>query len=154
MSKRNVYEIFEDFKLATTKAERIQVLRKNDSYALRNVLYGALNPNIEFKVDIPEFKRVDIPQGMSYSHMTDALQKAYLFQPGHPKLAPSLTEKRKSELLTQILESLEEREADVYISMLKKNLKIPYLTEALVNEAFPQFLPQHKPNTKTEVSQD
>lgn len=140
MSKKNVYEILNDFRQAKTKSERIEVLRKNDSYALRNILYAVMNPNIKFDVEIPDFKRVDIPVGMSYSNMTDALQKAYLFQKDNPRVSPNLTNKRKSELLAQILESLEEKEADVFISMLKKDLKVPYLTETMVNEAFPQLL--------------
>ena len=52
----------------------------------------------------------------------------------------SNTEKRKTEILIQILESLEEDEADVFAAMLTKKLKVPHLTPALVNEAFPDLL--------------
>lgn len=142
MSKRNIYEIFDDFRTAKNKSERIAILRKNDCYALRNVIYGAMNPNVKFGVQIPDFHREEIPEGMSYSTMTEALQKAYLFQKENPKRPKGLTEKREQEILTQLLESLEEKEADVYIAMLKKDLKVPYLTQALVNEAFQGLLPQ------------
>jgi hypothetical protein len=40
------------------------------------------------------------------------------------------------------LESLEEPEADVFLGLLKKDLKVPHLTPALINEAFPELLPQ------------
>ena len=60
----------------------------------------------------------------------------------NPRVPAGLTEKRKNEILIQILESLEEKEADVFIGVLKKDLKVPYLTEALVREAFPELLPQ------------
>ena len=151
MSKKNVYEVLNEFRLAKTKADRIAVLRNNDCYALRNVLYGVFNPAIKFKISIPEYKKVDIPEGLSYSHMTEALQRIYLFQEGNPRVYPNLTDKRKSELLIQILESLEEKEAEVYVNLIRKDLKIPYLTEALVNEAFPNFLPKHQQNTETET---
>lgn len=142
MANRNIYEIFEDFKKVKTKAERIDILRKNDCYALRNVLLGALHPDIKFTVDkIPDFKREPIPQGMSYDHMTGALNRVYLFTEGNPRVPEGLTETRKTEILIQILESLEEKEADVFIGMLKKDLNVPYLTPALVNEAFSGLLP-------------
>jgi hypothetical protein len=142
MANKNIYEVFNEFKTTKTKQDRIGVLRKNDSWALRNVLVGALNPNVKFNTKIPEYKKEEVPPGMSYDHMTSALQRVYLFQEGNPKAPPALTEKRKEELLIQILESLEPKEAEVYANMLKKDLKVPYLTEALVNEAFAGLLPK------------
>lgn len=143
MSIKNVYEVLDDFKNATSKQERLNVLKQNDSYALRNVLLGALNPEIKFNVKkVPEYKKVDVPPGLSYSHMTEALARVYLFVEGNPKRPEGLTEKRATELLIQLLESLEPKEAEVFVNMLKKDLKIPYLTSNLINEAFPGLLPE------------
>lgn len=140
MSNKNVYEILNDFKTATNKNERLEVLRKNDSYALRQVLLGTFEKGIQFDVEIPKFNRVQIPAGMSYSHMTSVLDRVYLFVKDNPRRPAGLSTKRQTELLIQILESIEEPEADVFISMLKKDLKVPYLTPTLVNEAFPGLL--------------
>lgn len=141
MSNKNVYEVFDDFKKATTKAERLEVLRKNGSYAVKNVLMGAFDPRVVFNVDkIPEFKREKMPAGMGYSNMTTELGRIYLFMKDHPRTPAGLTEKRKTEILIQILESLEEEEADVFAAMLTKKLKIPHLTPALINEAFPGLI--------------
>lgn len=143
MAIKNIYEVFNEFKQAKTKQERLDVLRKNDTWALRNVLMGAFNPGIQFTVKkVPEFKKVDIPPGLSYSHMTEALSKAYLFVKDNPKTPAGLTEKRKEELLIQLLESLEEPEANVFADMLRKDLKVPYLTTNLISEAFPGLLPE------------
>lgn len=143
MAIKNVYEVLDEFKNVKTKAERLEVLRKNDSYALRQVLLGVYHPSIKFTVDkAPDFRRVPMPPGMSYSHMTEALSRVYLFMEAHPRVPTGLTEKRRTEILIQILESLEEQEADVFLGLLKKDLKVPYLTEALINEAFPGLLPQ------------
>ena len=141
MSKKNIYEVFDEFRKATTKADRINVLRRNDTYALKNVLMGVFNKNIKFTVtEIPQFRRDPIPPGMAYNNMTGALDRVYLFTEGNPRVPAGLTEKRKMEILIQILESLEEKEADVFSGMLMKDLKVPYLTEALVGEAFPGLL--------------
>ena len=143
MANKNIYEVFDDFKKAKTKADRILILQKNDTPALRDVLIGAFHPNVRYTVDkIPEFRRVDMPAGMSYDHMSGALSRIYLFVKDNPRVPEGLTEKRKNEILIQILESLEEKEADVFIGILKKDLKVPYLTPALINEAFTGLLPQ------------
>ena len=142
MAIKNVYEVFDDFKSVKTKAERLDVLKKNDTFALRNVLAGAMHPSVAFTVTkIPDYKREPIPPGMSYSHMTEALDRVYLFVKGNPRVPEGLTEKRKTEILIQILESLEDKEAEVYANMILKDLKVPYLTPALVNEAFGNIIP-------------
>ncbi len=140
MSNKNIYEVLNDFKKASGKNERLDILRKNDTYALRQVLLGTFEKGIEFDVEIPKFNREKIPAGMSYSHMTSVLGRVYLFVKDNPRRPAGLSTQRQTELLIQILESIEEPEADVFIGMLKKDLKIPYLTPALVNEAFPGLL--------------
>lgn len=143
MANKNIYEVFDEFKKAKNKVDRIAVLRKNDTKALRDVLIGAFHPSIQFTVDkVPDFRRVSMPPGMSYDHMSGALSRIYLFMAGNSRVPEGLTEKRKNEILIQILEALEEQEADVFISILKKDLKVPYLTPALIDEAFPDLLPQ------------
>lgn len=143
MSNKNIYEILNDFKDAKTKKDRIDVLRKNDNWALRNVLQGAFDKRVNFSVtEIPQYKTEEVPPGMSYNHMTYALSKAYLFMNNNPRTPAGLNPQRRDQLLIQILESLEVPEAEVFANMLKKDLKVPYLTEALINEAFPGLLPQ------------
>lgn len=143
MAIKNMYEVFDDFKNVKTKQERIDVLRRNDNYALRNVLQGAFDSNIKFTIKkVPDYKKVDVPPGLSYSHMTEALSKVYLFVEGNERRPVGLSEKRETELLIQILESLEEKEAEVFANMIKKDLKVSYLTTNIINEAFPGLLPE------------
>ncbi len=142
MALKNIYEVLNEFKTVKTKQERIGVLRKNESWALKSVLQGAFHPDIKFNTKVPDYKKVDVPPGMSYDHMTSAMQRVYLFHEGNPKAPAGLTDKRRTELLIQILESLEPQEAEVFTNMLQKDLKIPYLTQGLVNEAFEGLLPK------------
>jgi hypothetical protein len=144
MSKKNVYEVFDDFRKAKTKKDRIAVLKENETSALVNVLRGTFHPGAKFVIkEAPNWKKeVNIPPGMAYSNMSQALDKIYLFMENHPRTPTALTEKRKKELLIQVLESLEPKEADVYMGIILKDQKVPHLTEALVNETFPGLLPQ------------
>lgn len=143
MANKNIYEVFNEFKSATTKKDRQDVLRRNDSWALRSILQGAFNKNIQFIIkETPTYKSEDVPPGMSYNHMTHALQKVYLFTCDDPRSPPALTDERRKQLLIQILESLEPLEAEIFANMLKKDLKVPYLTPALINEVFQDLLPK------------
>ena len=137
---KNVYEIFEEFEKAKTKDEKIQVLRKNTCWALRNVLQGTFDPNIKFTVErVPLYKPGDSPPGMSYTSLHQELGRVYLFQEGNPKVPANLSEKRKEEILIQILEALEEKEAQVFMNMLLKKQKVPGLNAKIVKEAFPDL---------------
>jgi hypothetical protein len=140
---KQMYEVFDEFKAAKTKEEKVDVLRRNDTQTLRNVLIGALHPGIKYRVtDIPNYKKLDIPAGMSYSHMGVELNRMYLFVEGNPRIPEGLTMKRTMEILTQMLEALEPKESEVFVGILKKDLKVPGLTAKVVNEAFPGLLPQ------------
>ena len=55
--------------------------------------------------------------------------------------AESLTEKRRAELLLQILESIEPREAEVILGIFQKDLGVKGLDYKFVKEAFPDLLP-------------
>lgn len=143
MSNKNVYEILEDFSKAKNRSERLNVLKRNDCFALRNVLIGTFHKDAQYYTKkIPEYNIVDVPPGLSYNNMTQAIDRVYLFLKNNPRTPPALTEERKNQLLIQLLESLEPKEAQVFVNMMHKDLKVSYLTEALVNEAFPGLLPQ------------
>ena len=106
---------------------------------------GSFHKGLKFTVsEVPSFRRVPMPPGMAYNNMTGALDRVYLFTEGNPRTPAGLTDKRKTEILIQILESLEENEADVFVNILKKDLKVPYLTPTLVNEAFGEIIPTPK----------
>ena len=71
MANKNIYEVLDEFKTTKNKADRLDVLRKNDSYALKQVLLGVFHPQIKFTVkEEPKFRREPMPVGMSYDHMT------------------------------------------------------------------------------------
>jgi hypothetical protein len=138
---KNVYEIFEEFEAANTPHERIVALQKNDCFTLRQVLRGSFDPNIEFAIDrVPNYKPSNAPPGMSYTSLAQELGRVYIFQREHPKLDPNLTADRRENILIQILENLEAKEAVVFMNMLLKKQRVRGLDEKVVREAFPNLL--------------
>jgi hypothetical protein len=142
MSKKNIYEVFDDFVNAPTREAKIDVLRKNSGYALDAVLRGTFHPQIKYVFnDIPEYKKSDDPPGLSYTSIHQELSRVYLFEENNPRVASGLTLDRKKYLLIQMLEALEAKEADVLSGMIMKKLPVKGLTYKIVQEAFPGMLP-------------
>ena len=139
---KNLYEVFDELETKTKKSDKIAVLKSNESYALKNVLKGSFDPNIQFVFDKPvKYKPSDSPAGLAYSSIHQELGRAYIFEKNSPKVSPNLTQQRKEHILIQILESLEKREAEIFHAMILKKLKVKGLTYDLVREAFPGLLP-------------
>jgi hypothetical protein len=110
---------------------------------LVDVLKLTFHPNIQWKVkSLPENYRVpnDVLPGITHDTLNRQLRRMYMFQAGHPT-AEKLTEVRQKELLIQLLESLEPREAEIILGIFNKDLGVKGLDYKFVKEAFPNMLP-------------
>jgi hypothetical protein len=76
---------------------------------------------------------------MSYSSIHQELGRVYLFEKNNPRTSPDLNVKRREQILIQILEVLEKREAEVFMNMLMKKQKVKGLDASIVHEAFPDL---------------
>lgn len=141
MSSEKLYsEIFEEFDKCTTKAERINCLRKYDHPRFRTFLQAAFSPYITFDVEIPQYRPALEPAGMNYAYLDQEVNKLYRFAKGHPARPEGLTPDKQKALLTVILESLHKDEAALMVKMLQKDLQVKFLTVNLINETFPGIL--------------
>jgi len=139
---KNMYEVFDEFDAALTKNQKMKVIENNLSKTLYEVLLLTFHPDFRWKVhSIPEnYKVPDTKPGISYCQLGTELRKLYLFRAGDPA-AENLSPRKQNELLLQLLESLEPREAEVVAGIFRKNQGVDGLTYAFVKEAFPDMLP-------------
>lgn len=140
---KTLYEIFDEFEKATTKQERMNVIGNNLSHTLVEVLRLTFHPDIKWKVkELPENYKIpnDVLPGITYDSLNSQLRRLYLFQEGHPT-AEQLTERRRTELLFQILNAIEPREAEIIMGIFSKDQGVKGLNYKFVKEAFPQMLP-------------
>jgi hypothetical protein len=140
---KNIYEVFDEFELAETKKEKMAVLEKNLSRTLVEVLELTYHPDYEWLIkEMPHNYKIptDMLPGLSPQQLSTEIRKLYLFKKGDPK-AESLTEEKRTQLLLQLLESLEPREAEVVIGIFQKNTGVKGLNYKFVKEAFPNLLP-------------
>jgi len=139
---KNIYEVFDEFEQASSKKERMAVIQKNLSKQLVKVLEYTYHPGYQWKVQgMPDdYQLKPIPQGMSYCQLGTELRKIYMFQEGHPT-AEALNKRKQEELLIQLLESIEPREAEVVMGIFRKDQGVKGLDYKFVKEAFPDLLP-------------
>lgn len=133
------HEIFEKFEELKTRDERINYLRANHTPQFKEFLRGAFDPNVIFKVNIPTYRPAVEPEGLNYSTLHNEMDRMYLFVEGHPKTPTGITEDKKEYVLKNMLEAIHKKEAEILIAMLKKNLKVKFLTAKLVNEIYPDI---------------
>jgi hypothetical protein len=133
----------DEFELATNKKERMLVIEKNLSKTLVQVFELAYHPQIEWLMhEMPDNYKIptDTLPGISTAQLSNQLRKMYMFRKGD-QMAEKLTPQKRNELLLQILESLEPREAEVIIGIFQKDLGVRGLDYKFIKEAFPELLP-------------
>jgi hypothetical protein len=139
---KNIYEVFDEFEEADGKKAKMAVIEKNLSQTLVQVLELAFHPTHEWLIDdIPtEYKIPHTLPGISPCQLSTEIRKLYLFKKGHPS-AEQLTPEKRKQLLLQLIESIEPREAEVVGGILRKDLGVKGLTYKFVKEAFPDLIP-------------
>ena len=111
---KNIYEVFDEFDNAKSHQERMDVIGKNLSATLVEVLRMTFHPEFQWKIrELPTDYKLPTDQlpGLTYDTLSNKIKKLYMFREGNPT-ANALTPKKQNELLIQMLESLEPRDAE------------------------------------------
>ena len=139
---KNIYEVFDEFEVAKTKQQRMDVIGRNLSKVLTEVLQLGFHPHPKWYFDeVPEgYVIKDVPAGMSYAKLSTEMRKLYMFQKGN-ETADKLTDKKREQLLVELLQNLEPREAEVIMGIFRKDFGVKGLDYKFVKEAFPALLP-------------
>ena len=132
-------EIIIEFEKAKSRLAKKTVLEKyKDIVAFQHLLRGTFDPKVQWTIsEEPDYiKDVETPEGEEPNTLYMEMPNCSIFVKGHPASA-KLKPQRTKELLIQILESLGDSEASLYMQMLKKKSKVKGLTSKLVLEVFP-----------------
>ncbi len=132
-----VYEVLALVDKAATKQEKLDLLKKNDSVVLKNVLKGTFDDSIEW--DLPEGTPPYTPcDGHNApSNLTRQLENFPYFVKGHKK---DLLKVKREMMFIRLLESIHPEDAKVVLAMVAKKLPVKGLTKTLVKEAFPNLI--------------
>lgn len=130
----SISEILELAAKAKDRNERIEILRKHDSSALRTVLKYALDPAIKFMLPDGEPPYKPCQYVGQETMLYQEARKLYLFiEGGNPNLNPI----RRETIFIQMLEAVDPKDAKTLIGMKDKKLPFKNINMNLVNDAFP-----------------
>ena len=133
-------EILRKVSNAKTKKEKVDLLRKNNSPALRQLMIINFDESVISVMpegDVP-YTPNDAPIGTDHSRLEQEYRGLYRFFKGGQDKLPSL--KRES-MFVQLLEGLSADEAELLVLAKdgRMNEKYKRITKAVVSEAFPQI---------------
>ena len=130
-------EVLDKVHKAKTKAQKVDILRKNNNASLRMVLKSSFDPKIKWSMpsgDVP-FIPNDAPAGTDHTRLATEAKKLYHFIEGADNTTPKM---KKENMFIQMLEGLHESEARLVIAAKDKKLHQVYkgLSKDVVKEAF------------------
>jgi hypothetical protein len=147
--RKTVGEIFRLLDEAKTKKERLELLAKFDTAAVREIVRLNFSEKVKFLLPEgrPPYKPLQVPPNApesGESNLWSEYKKLYLYiEGGHKTLSPI----KREALFIQLLEGLHPQEAELLIKLKDKKLKCG-LTRAVVDEAYPGLLPLVEKKTK------
>ena len=132
-----LHEVLKKVHNAKTKEKKIQILQENNSEALRMIIKGSFDPNIEWEIpygDVP-YTPNDAPEGTEHTLLFQESKKLYHFIKGADGKTPRW---KKEQMFVQMLEGLSKGEAELVVAAKDKKLHQVYkgLSAAVVKEAF------------------
>ncbi len=128
--------VFEDYTKAKTKAEKIAVLRSNESWALKDILKGSLDPKVKWH--LPE----GAPPYQPSSHsepMASILRENTKFRYFVKNNNINISQIKREQIFIGILEAVRPTDAEFVISMINKKPPVKGLTFNIALEAFPDL---------------
>jgi hypothetical protein len=132
-----IHEVLKKVHNAKTKEKKVEILRENNSDALRIIIKGSFDPNIEWVVpegEVP-YNKNEAPEGTEHTRLFQESKKLWRFIKGADTKTPQW---KKENMFVQILEGLSHGEAEVVVAAKDKKLHQVYkgLSAAVVKEAF------------------
>ena len=135
---KQVYEVFEDFSKAKTRAEKVEILKKNETWALKDIIKGSMDPKVEWLLPKGE---VPYTPCDAHNHPTTLLKKHKDFKyVVRSKLAQELPVFKREKIFLGIVESIHPKDAELVCKMINKKKPVDGITPKLVEEAFPGLL--------------
>jgi hypothetical protein len=139
------HEVFAELEKISSFHDRVAYLRENDSFAIKTILQCNFSPTIE--LDLPEgappFRRDVMPADQTPARIDKAIKVLGKLAryPGQPA-ASGLGKIKMETLFVNLLETVNEHDADIILAMKEKTLskKYPSIDLTLVKTAFPELV--------------
>jgi len=133
-----VYEILEAAGKAKTKEERISILRKHESWALKDVLRASYDSTVIFTIPngSPPYEP-NLPESTPSNLLRKNTDFRYIVKGGTGDTLPAF---KREKIYIGLLESIHPKDAEVVINMVNRKKPAKGITEKVVKEAFPNLI--------------
>ncbi len=148
MSDISLHEIFTKVEEAQKVAAKAEILQQHESDGLKAVLRGAYDSRVQWNIPStpPPYEPHDAPDwDLADLHLErEALRIGRFanFDNRPTNQSQNITQVQAENQFIQLLEGLHETEATLLLNVIKKKLPYKGLTSRLVNQAFPDLLPE------------
>jgi hypothetical protein len=138
----DVHEIFSKVVSTKSRKDKIKILQDNNIMPVRDVLQGTFDDRIQWNLPpgtppyTPQSEGAPAPQTLLKLHL-----KFKYFVKGLRESEDLLPVKRERMFL-DILESIDSRDAEILVNMINKKPPMQGITKKLVQEAYPDLLPE------------
>jgi len=134
--KKSIYNVLKECAEPKEINKRVELLQKNSTPIILNILKFAFDPNIKFLLPEgdPPYKPCEYvdQEGRLYQEA----RKLYLFVEGGN---PNLTKFKRESLFIQFIEGIDKNDAILMLSVKDKKLPFKSLTKEVVKKAFPDL---------------
>jgi len=138
MRSLSIAEIVGRLRSAKTKIERAEILKNNDSGALRGIL--RMNYDSSLILALPEgappYKSSQRPVGFGDTTLHASAKGWKYFV---KELSPELTQPKREQMFIRLLEALDVQEAEILLKAKDRKLDIG-VTKKLIDEVFPGLI--------------
>tara|TARA_B100001059_G_C17420682_1_gene373015 strand:+ start:34 stop:462 length:429 start_codon:yes stop_codon:yes gene_type:complete len=133
-----IYEILEAAGKAKTKEERISILRKHESWALKDVLRASYDSTVIFTIPdgAPPYEP-NLPESTPSNLLRKNTDFRYIVKGGTGDTLPAF---KREKIYIGLLESIHPKDAEVVINMVNRKKPAKGITEKVVKEAFPNLI--------------
>ena len=151
---KSVHEIFTAVSEKTKVSDKVSILQHHSSDGIKAILRGAYDTRIDLLVPNtpPPYTPNESPShDLADSNLENAaieIGKFANFNGQATNQSRNLTQVQRENHFIQLLESLHESEAEILKNVIKRKLPYKGLTPNLVNQAFPNLLPEEDAQPK------
>lgn len=132
-----VYEAIEEVQKAKTKADKVKKLKKNDSWALKDILRGTYDSTVKWLLPPGEPPYTPNDGHNAPSNLLKRNKEFAYFAKGGP--GGKLPAYKREKIFIGLIESIDPKDARLVISMINKE-KLKGITRPVIEEAFPGLL--------------
>jgi hypothetical protein len=136
--KKHVYEVLELVEKASKKEEKINILKSNESWALKDVLRATYDDAIQFLLPGGKPPYTPSQEGSIPSTLLKQNVQFKFFVKGGPgeKMLPV----KRERIFINVLEAVHPNDAELLVKMINKESLGKGITKKLVQEAFPGLI--------------